>query len=359
MANRSCFLKRGFTLVELLVVITIIGILMGLLMPALGSARESARQTQCKNNLHNIGLACNAHRKAWNSFPSAGWGWNWTADADMGFGRGQPGSWTYSLLPYMDQETLHDLGKNMPDATKRLQNQVRERTPMAIMNCPTRRKPQGYAVSQSNTCINCDRPMTSADAASLMGRCDYAACFGTESIGASLMGDNGSYPKSVTEYASYKTDPSKWNQQYYDGVIFRASQVQTIKGGESQTYLIGERNCMIDHYEDGLVEDDDQGMYIGFDRDNARSGGFTPMRDHDQAWWTAQGTGDSRKSRFGSAHANNFNMVFCDGSIHTISYDIDAHVHLLLSLRHADNTIYNDSGTVTGTEKKYVDPSQY
>jgi prepilin-type N-terminal cleavage/methylation domain-containing protein/prepilin-type processing-associated H-X9-DG protein len=47
----------GFTLVELLVVITIIGILIGLLLPAVQAAREAARKTQCQNNEHNLALA--------------------------------------------------------------------------------------------------------------------------------------------------------------------------------------------------------------------------------------------------------------------------------------------------------------
>jgi prepilin-type N-terminal cleavage/methylation domain-containing protein/prepilin-type processing-associated H-X9-DG protein len=48
---------RGFTLVELLVVITIIGILMSLLLPAVQNARSAGRKTQCANNLHNLGIA--------------------------------------------------------------------------------------------------------------------------------------------------------------------------------------------------------------------------------------------------------------------------------------------------------------
>lgn len=53
--------SRGFTLVELPVVIGIIAILMGLLVPSLNTAREQARRTQCGAGLHNIGLAMNIY----------------------------------------------------------------------------------------------------------------------------------------------------------------------------------------------------------------------------------------------------------------------------------------------------------
>jgi prepilin-type N-terminal cleavage/methylation domain-containing protein/prepilin-type processing-associated H-X9-DG protein len=105
-------IKSGFTLVELLVVIAVIGILVALLLPAVQAAREAARRMECANNLKQLTLGCHLHHDQKGTFPPGGWVEPYTAwsnPKDPVTGRPpQKGSWLVFTLPYLEQSALYD-----------------------------------------------------------------------------------------------------------------------------------------------------------------------------------------------------------------------------------------------------------
>ncbi len=90
--------RRAFTLIELLVVIAIIAILIGLLIPAVQKVREAAQNTQCLNNLHQLGIACNACNDANQMLPPMYGTFAGTSSNHTHF-------W---LLPFMEQGNLYN-----------------------------------------------------------------------------------------------------------------------------------------------------------------------------------------------------------------------------------------------------------
>ena len=106
----KCVARRGFTLVELLVVMAIIAILVGLLLPAVNAAREAARRTSCSNNMKQIGLAILNFESAHKMLPTGGEGTD-PATNHTAFSKH---SLMTHLLPFIEKQDLY----NMIDLTK-------------------------------------------------------------------------------------------------------------------------------------------------------------------------------------------------------------------------------------------------
>jgi prepilin-type N-terminal cleavage/methylation domain-containing protein/prepilin-type processing-associated H-X9-DG protein len=130
---------RGFSLVELLVVIAVIGILISLLLPAVQNAREAARRMQCRNNLKQIALAVSNYEGAQKRYPPAGLtGDPVTSDINVGpfYPRGgQMISWVVLVLPYMEEQVIYQ----QFDLTQSILNQVGDpqAVPIKSLICPS------------------------------------------------------------------------------------------------------------------------------------------------------------------------------------------------------------------------------
>ena len=330
--------QTGFTLVELLVVITIIGILIALLLPAVQAAREAARRVQCQNNLKQLALACLNHEETHGCLPSAGWGRHWAGEPDRGFDQKQPGGWHYNILPYMEQDALHTMGAR-GSATEMAEKTARIATPIAAFSCPSRRSGGPYPYLQKR--MNNISPQPS-----LIARSDYAASGGDKSDGTW-----GCYCPNTVEQGDQWTEATwkvkQLSAYHTTGVFYGRSQVTLaeISDGTSKTYMLGERFADPDHYADGICGADDEGWDTGWDWDTVRWSGASESADDkvgfpDENFRPTQDTpGITLGLVFGSAHANSFHMAFCDGSVQMMNYAIDLEVHRCLGNRKDGMTI--------------------
>jgi prepilin-type N-terminal cleavage/methylation domain-containing protein/prepilin-type processing-associated H-X9-DG protein len=327
----------GFTLVELLVVITIIGVLVALLLPAVQAAREAARRLQCTNHLKQIGLSCLAHEQLHHFLPTGGWGAAWASEPTRGFDGRQPGGWLYNILPYLELQSLHDLGadQGVAGSSSRPGLVRRVSTPVETFICPTRRVAAAfpYTLGGSYPFINLSPQPT------IVGRTDYAASGGDtyyyawcERVPATLADGD-----AMTE--------EQWSplQGYYtSGIIYRRSKVKLVdvQDGAANTYLAGEKYINPDHYSDGTSPSDNVAWDMGWANDIIRWSGRAASSspgDKGHADATCQPMEDTPAlevyMNFGSAHAAGFNMAFCDGSVHAIGYSIDLETHHRLGNR--------------------------
>jgi prepilin-type N-terminal cleavage/methylation domain-containing protein/prepilin-type processing-associated H-X9-DG protein len=315
-------IRRGFSLVELLVVLLILAVLIGLLLPAVQRVRESASLAQCGNNLRQIGVALHNDHDSHKRFASGGWGWKWIGMPDRGTGQDQPGGWLYNVLPYVEQGALRQLGAGQvpPQAIESAQTLLA--TPLPVFNCPSRRSggPFGGQPQFATYYLGIGRTgQTVTIQATLFARADYAANAGSQDFNeifagppSLALGDAPSYPWPSADACN--------------GIFFQRSMITmtAITRGTSNTFLAGERYVNPDHYYDGVDNGDNEAMYVGFDNDVYRVTAEPPHQDT---------PGYHNPLIFGSAHSAGVNMLYCDGSVRLSAYGVDPTVFLLAGQR--------------------------
>ena len=347
--------------------IAIIGILVALLLPAVQAAREAARRTQCKNNLKQLALACLLHVDTQKYLPSGGWNDHYTANPSRGFGGKQPGSWCFSVLPYLEESSVRDLGNGQTGANFTTAMQKVYQTPITAFMCPSRRQAKLYPR------IGTEGPEIAPLTFDIKG--DYAANDGdSQNSAGDGFGGIQFGPTAGLSYATIDASPSSFTDATcivtttrqgtgvgpycQTAVIGYHSEVKLsqITDGTTGTYLIGEKFLQPIQYDDiptvGGTPNvgtpttggygDNQSVYTGFEWDNERVVWNLQLNPTDGSQWQPRqdtnGEDNPAYLAFGSAHAGGLNMAMCDGSVHTISYDIDPNTHRYLGIKNDGNT---------------------
>ena len=298
--------RCGFTLVELLVAIAIIGVLVALLLPAVQAAREAARRIQCTNHLKQIGLAVHNFHDSHLDLPPA---------SISGAGHA---SWLVLIMPYLEQRSILDHW-DIFLSYYRQPALVRE-AQVPIYYCPTRRAPP-HLSQQGDSRGTPHLPG---------GLADYAGC-----------GGSGVY--------------LPWST-FADGAIISADQVQldanevlqpgwrsltdfgSITDGTSNTFLAGEKHVRPDGFGydtvtspvyfrsgDSSAYHNDRGPTVV----RAAGPGYPLAPNQWYLFPPADPPLDGnffKKYNFGSYHPGVCNFVFCDGSVRPISNTVSVDI---------------------------------
>lgn len=287
--------RTGFTLVELLVVITIIGILISLLLPAVQSAREAARRTQCQNNIKQFGLALQNYHQKYGRFPANS---RWWPPSNK-----RKGSMHFKLLPYLEQQGFWDQIDTRGDVVAQIEgNADLKSTVFTVFRCPSDDFPKLNSFGQAVV--------------------NYAPSAGAQKT----YGHCGAYPGN-TFGTGPSADANSENGRYISGLFSRnfwAAQIALIRDGTSNTIAMGEiLPACSTHFQ--VAWWNNRQWFVGTAPpinfptcpDVPPGNNGSPSRNCNSwnNWNTDVG--------FKSWHAGGANFVFADGSVHFLSQAID------------------------------------
>ena len=281
---------RGFTLVEMLVVLAIIMILIGLLLPAVQAIRETANRIKCANNLKQIGLAMSLYHDVHLTLTPT--------RRSMAEGP----TWAWYILPQLEYQNLYNgwqEGWPYPgiDPTQPITDEVLVQsakilsTPVPVYFCPSVGGKAGDRVSPAFTQrVGC---VLGGGAPVALG--DYAACVGTTGFDYTVLVPSS---PAIEHNGSMRA--------------VRGLRYEDITDGTTQTILAGEKH--VPPGSEGRPPYD-CGIFDGHNPacSTRAAGPDFPIAiyRHDTAWL------------FGSYHPGICPFVFCDGSVHFLSTRID------------------------------------
>lgn len=324
--------RGGFTIVELMVVIAIVGILMALLLPATQQARAAARRMQCTNNLKQLGLAVHNFHDVYGAFPPArlildiprGW-----EEPGTSVGLDEP-SWLIRILPFLEQQAASgewDLYRTYLDNPAAARNR-----PYSVFLCPERHAADTAVVEDRSVLIvapcGCIGGKQVVPGGAVV---DYGANHGDLSPGAAGLSSDfywGGKGTGVIISSRPRGTELEIERDWQDRVGAR-----DVTDGLSQTLLIGELFIPRSQFNQSPFNGP---AYMGRHLTNfARLGGpGVPLAHH---------AGDQRANQysFGSAHLGVVLFALADGSCRGISTSISTRVLGHLTHRY-DGTVVGE-----------------
>ncbi len=295
--------RAGFTLVEILVVIAIVGVLIALLLPAVQAAREAARRVHCLNNLKQIGLGMHVYMTYKQSFPPG-----YVSGVLDDYEDSGPGwSWAPMIMPQMEQVPLASKIDFRLPLTSKATEELRL-TSLPTFNCPSD--------DEFQKIVDVPHKKSGALLARLAAT-NYVASTGSVRPTCKVCRDQ------------------------FDGVFGRnhAVKPEEIEDGLSNTLAVGERSFFWSGPalwgvvpESKLVDNHNPAKYCGgpsFVLGTTFKDGFNIETGIDDA-----AEDSSFAESFGSLHTGGANFVFCDGGGRFIRKEsIDPAVFNTLSTR--------------------------